>query len=395
MNLGPAALLLALAASSFAWGEALDPPERIAYLGYVEGPLTFKAVGQRASFELPQRPLLPGDRLVTGRGGRAELLLGTAVVRLDEGTELSIARLDLYLVRFELRSGALSLHVRDWLEGETLEVVTPNSTVALDAAGEYRVDVRAEDSTTLIVHAGGAMLATASGPVRVAGGQRVRLEAEVAVATLAAIPPADAFDEWVLERELQLAQAEPFPVDSAEYEALERYGAWYDVATYGRVWSPYYTGYWTPFHNRHWRHDGFGWSWVIASSWGSFTFQGGDWMFLDNFRRWCWVPRPVPHAGSFAQDTRPFGRARVATGSHGLGQDGRAAFQHRDTARGRTSGGTIFRSFGGGQRSQPGTTTGGRSVATMRPSGSSATRTRSSSNPTRGSSSVFAVPSGG
>jgi hypothetical protein len=395
MKLRPAALLLALAASCFAWGEALDPPERIAYLGYVEGPLTFKGAGQRASPELPERPLLKGDRLATGRGGRAELLLGTTVIRLDERTELSIARLDLYSARLEIKSGALSLHVREWLAGETLELATPNTTVAIEAPGEYRVDVAAEDSTTLIVHAGDARLATASGPVRVASGQRVRLEAEVAVATLAAVPPADAFDEWVLERELQLAGAEPFPVDSAEYEELERYGAWYDVSTYGRVWSPYYTGYWTPFHDRHWRHDGYGWSWVIASSWGSFTLQGGDWLFLDDFRRWCWVPRPAPHAGSFAQDTRPFGRARATTGSHGLGQDRRAAAQYGNAARGRTSGGTIFRSVGGGQRSQSGASAGGRSVATMRPSGSSASRARPSSNSTRGSGSVFAVPSGG
>ena len=380
MLLHSAALLVALATSSFAWGEALDP-ERITYLGYVEGPLTFKAAGQRASSELPQRPLVRGDRLVTGGGGRAELLLGTSVVRLDERTELSIARLDLYSARLDLESGAISLHVPDWLEGETLEIVTSNTTVAIDASGEYRVEVPAEDSTALTVHAGAAMLATASGPVRVAGGQRVRLEHEVAVASLVPIPPADAFDEWVLEREVQLAEAEPFPVDSAEYEELERYGAWYDVATYGRVWSPYYTGYWTPFHDRHWRHDGYGWSWVIASSWGSFTFQGGDWMFLDDFRRWCWVPRPTPHSASLVQNTRPFGRARV--------------FQHGDGARGRTSGGTIFRSFGGSQRSQSGASSGRRSVATMRPSGSSATRTRSSSNSTRGSSSVFAVPSGG
>lgn len=366
MLLRSAALLLALAASSLAWGEALDPRERLAYLSYVEGPVTFKGTGVRAS-ELPDRPLRRGDRLATDPGGRAELWVGTAIVRLDERSELSIAHLEETRVALALEHGVLSLSVRALLDGETIEVATPLRTIALAEPGEYRVEVPAQDSIALSVYAGAANLVTDGGPVRVTAGQRVQIEGRNGIASLAALPPADAFDDWILAREVRLTEAEP--------SDLDRYGDWYGDATYGRVWSPYYTQGWTPVHDRSWRQDGYGWSWVIAGSWGSVTFRSGYWSYIDTLHRWCWVPRPVQHSESFATDTRPFGRARVQTASTTYYGD-----------RGVRSGTTIFRSFGGGgQSAGSGTSGSGRSVATMRPSGSS-------SNSTRGSASVFAGP---
>jgi len=47
---------------------------------------------------------------VTEAGGRAELALGTATVRLDERTELSISTLDATTVRVELNHGTVSVH---------------------------------------------------------------------------------------------------------------------------------------------------------------------------------------------------------------------------------------------------------------------------------------------
>lgn len=403
MLLRSAALLLALAASSFAWGEALDPRERLAYLSYVEGPVTFEGAGVRAS-TLPDRPLRRGNRLTTDRDGRAELWVGAAVVRLDERSELTIARHDETRTQLELERGTLSLHVRALLEGETIEVATPLRTISLAEAGEYRVEVPAADTVALNVYAGAAILVTDGGPVRVAGGQRVRLEGRRAAATLAALPPTDVFDDWILAREVRLAEAEASPEDASAYEELDRYGDWYGDAVYGRVWSPYTTSGWTPIHDRHWRRDGFGWSWVIAGSWGSITYRSGHWSYLDHLQRWCWVPRPVHHSESFARETHPYGRPRVQTASHGLGQDRPTTYYGDGGARGRAfgassasraSGTSIFRNFGGGSQSAgTGSLGSGRSVATMRPSGSSSSGTRSSSSSTRGPASVFAGPGG-
>jgi hypothetical protein len=405
MLLRSAALLLALAASSLAWGEALDPRERLAYLSYVEGPVTFEGAGVRAT-SLPDRPLRRGDRLTTDRDGRAELWIGAAAVRLDEHSELTLARLDDTRVQIRLERGTLSLQVRALLEGETIEVATPLRTIALAEPGEYRVEVAAVDTVALTVYAGAASFMTDGGPLPVAAGQRVRLETRHAVAILSTLPPADAFDDWILARELRLAEAEAAPEDPSAYDDLDRYGDWYGDAVYGRVWSPHYTNGWTPIHDRHWRRDGFGWSWVIAGSWGFVTYGSGHWWYVDHLNRWCWVPRPVHHSETFARETHPYRSPRVRTASYGADQAGRAAYYGDSGTRSRafggsgasrvsgTSGASIFRSFGSGSQSAGSGSSGSSRgvVATMRPSGSSSSGTRSSSSSTRGSASVFAGP---
>ncbi len=402
MLLRPAALLLALAASSLAWGEALDPRARLAYLSYVEGPVTFAGTGLRPS-TLPERPLRRGDRLASEPGGRAELWVGSAVVRLDERSELSIARLDETRTRLDLDRGTLSLSVRALLGGETIELATPLQTLAIAEPGEYRVEVPAQDALALTVYTGAANLVTDVGPVRVAAGQRVRLEGREAVASLEALPPTDVFDDWILARELRLAEAEALPEDPSAYEDLDRHGDWYGDAIYGRVWSPYTTDGWTPINDRHWRQDGYGWSWVIAGSWGSITYRSGHWTYLETLHRWCWVPRPVHHSESFARETHPYRSPRVQTASYGQGQDRPAVYYGDSGVRSRAfgasgasrpSGTSIFRSLGGsGQSAGSGSSGTSRSVATMRPSGSASSGTRSSSSSsTRGSASVFAGP---
>lgn len=320
MMLRPIALILALAASSLAWGEALDPPARIAHMSHVEGQVLFRGVQAPATYRLPDRPLAPGDRLVTERGARAELAFGTATLRLDELSELTVVALDATTVRVELTTGAANVHLRELLEDESFEIVTPNSTIALDEPGEYRVDVHARDASVLTVHGGAAEVTTAGGPVRVAGGQRVRLEGRNVLARLESPLPADNFDDWILEREVKLAEAEPpryTPHEDRGYEALDRHGEWHDEPRYGRVWMPSdgYGGR-APHHDGYWQRSGYGWSWINPAPWSYLTFHSGRWTFLSHRNRWCWTPGPRFHGRQSAHDdTRPFGQPRGR--SHG------------------------------------------------------------------------------
>ncbi len=306
MILRPALLVLAFSASSFAWGEALDPPERVARLSYAEGRVMFQGPADASPSGLPDRPLMPGDRLTTERDGRAELALGTATIRLNEQTEFSVIALDAATVRVELASGSAIVHLRELFEGESIEFTTPNATIALHAAGEYRVNVFADDATELTVRSGMAEVTTTDGPVRVADGQRVRLEGRDALASLAAPLPADAFDDWVLEREVQLAEAQQ-PPD----EILDGQGEWYDEPNYGRVWMPSYAyGGWDPYGYGHWQRVGYGFGWVDPMPWGFYTSNYGRWAYLHHRNRWCWVPPRRDHRQDFADDTRPYRRPR-------------------------------------------------------------------------------------
>ena len=273
-------LALALAASNLASGE---PPERIARLSYVEGEITFRGAQEVAPSALPDRPLDAGDRISTARDGRAELSLGNATLRLDEDTAITVDELGASAVRIELTAGTASLHLRELFEDETYELATPNTTVAFRAPGEYRVDITPSGATDLTVRAGNAEVATAGGPVRVADGQRVRLEGRAEFASLVTPRAADEFDDWVLEREVQLAEAAP-PVDeTSEYyedEALDEFGEWRDDPSYGRVWMPNYAyGGYDPFSYGHWQYNGYGYAWYDPMPWSGYTSHHGRWVY--------------------------------------------------------------------------------------------------------------------
>lgn len=313
MKLRRILLLVALAVPTLAWGEAPVPSERVARLSYVEGEVRLQGEREPAPTTLPDRPLLAGDRLFTGHGGLAEFALGTATIRLDERSTLSIVELDATTIRIELASGAASVHLHELLEDERFEILTRNTVITLDGPGEYRIDSTAHDSTALTVQGGVATVATASGPVRVAAGQRVMLDGRDARASLMAPLPADAFDDWVLERELRLAEAEPTftPYEGNAYAELDQHGEWYDEPRYGRVWMPShrYAG-WSPYRYGAWQRSGFGWSWIDPAPWGYSTFHSGRWAYLNHQNRWCWVPGPRVHSRHFAGDGRPYGLPR-------------------------------------------------------------------------------------
>jgi hypothetical protein len=302
MKLRGILLVLALAAPGLAWGQAYDQPDRIARLSYVEGDVTFQASDGRATRGLPDRPLAHGDRIDTERDSRAEIALGNSVIRLDSQSQLEIVDLEANATRIRLTHGSANVILDELLDDETFEILTPNTAISLEQPGEYRVDVFAAEDAALSVHGGSATVESAAGPIRIVAGQRVQLDGRDAFARLVTPPSPDAFDDWVLERETKLAEAEPpryTPYEGERYDELDRYGDWYDDPYYGRVWMPGY-GYagWSPYHGGYWQRVGFGWSWFDPAPWGFFSYYGGRWTYLRDRDRWCWVPtrhRPRHH----------------------------------------------------------------------------------------------------
>ncbi len=93
----------------------------------------------------------------------------------------------------------------------------------------------------------------------------------------------------------------PPPADSGPvtinyfYTSLAPYGAWVDVAGYGRCWRPTTSVYnqgWQPYCDRGaWVYTDGGWYWESEYSWGV-TFHYGRW-FRDRNLGWCWWPDTV------------------------------------------------------------------------------------------------------
>ncbi len=102
--------LLLLAGAGWA---AADPPSRVARLAYVSGESSFSPGGEREwARAVVNRPLITGDRLWVDRGGRAELQLGIAAIRVGSATSIRFLNLDDRVTQVELPQGTLNLNVR-------------------------------------------------------------------------------------------------------------------------------------------------------------------------------------------------------------------------------------------------------------------------------------------
>jgi hypothetical protein len=276
--------------------ESEDPPERVARLSFIRGDVTFQAADNEAPEQaVLNRPVTTGDRVMTGNDARAELTVGSAALRLDARTDVSIANLDADIAHVEVNSGTVAVTLRALDTGDTFEVDAPNGTVRLLEPGDYRVEVAQDGAAILDVRSGAAEIDGGAGPTRVAGGQRARLGNSERSATLLSLGAKDEFDRWGDDRERQLRGEEPARYvsrDMVGYEDLnERYGRWNSEPGYGHVWYPTVFAGWSPYTFGRWAWiSPWGWTWVDASPWGFAPFHYGRWAHVRD--RWCWVPGP-------------------------------------------------------------------------------------------------------
>ena len=242
-------------------------------------------------------PFLPGDRVWTDGGGRAEFqFAGGSLLRLDSASKLDyVAHDDGRDERIVLRlwSGALFLHLRDRRDGP-FEVETPGGVITTGNRGVLRIDVQSGE-TRVSVFEGEATLEGAQ-PIRVRAGERVyarRGEVEEGP-TQFDRAEGDEFAEWDDGRQEQTAYAanrqEALPDDVAPYaDELDRHGAWYYETEVGHVWRPYVAAGWQPYSNGRWTWSVFGWTWVPYESWGWAVSHYGRWGFTPALG-WYWIP---------------------------------------------------------------------------------------------------------
>src|SRR5262249_25854553 len=86
-----AALLTATFAQRVAAADDYDPSGRVARLSYLRGSVSFQPAGESDWVSaVANRPITTDDRLWADEGGRAEIQLGSATIRLDSLTGLSV-----------------------------------------------------------------------------------------------------------------------------------------------------------------------------------------------------------------------------------------------------------------------------------------------------------------
>jgi Family of unknown function (DUF6600) len=272
-------------------------PPRVSYL---HGQVSFWRPG--AAGWAPARlnmPLAPGDSLYTGSDGTVEIQVGPrAFVRAAVGTQIGIDNQEPDYIQLRVTAGYVGVDLRALPAGSTIELDTPNAAYSLERAGYYRADVD-QDSTALATYRGGNATMT------LVGGSATRIEANQQVVVtgtdsprvaLGATPALTAWDQWGYQRSAYLLQAASQQyVAPAVYgtEALDQYGGWRTVETYGHVWVPTAVpAGWAPYSTGRWVWDPrFGWTWLDDAPWGWAPYHYGRWVFIGGV--WAWAPGPV------------------------------------------------------------------------------------------------------
>ncbi len=285
-------------------GETVYTNDSVARLSHLTGSVFL----QRASdigFEecVVNTPVTEGDRLGTTEG-RAEIRFGRGnYVRLDNETKLDFLNLPKKgddTVRVRVWSGSVYLEVSNLLREKGIEIHTADTSFYVLDEGLYRIDVKENADTEVLVFRGLVEAAGEEGSVLVKGGQRVeaaegrfpsRPSQFVAAAT-------DGFDRWNDSRNVEVSKRLPkryLPNDLEDFEyELGQYGDWMYLPPYGNVWVPRGIDEgWRPYSNGRWTWLPLsGWTWLPYEPWGWSTFHYGRWHWGIGLG-WYWIPTSV------------------------------------------------------------------------------------------------------
>jgi hypothetical protein len=299
-------LILIMAASACLLAAQDDPPGRIARLSYTYGSVSFRPGDADDWFAANvTRPLTTGDHVYVDFAGTAELQIGSGALRLGSKTTMDILNLDDSNVQLRLSEGTLVIRVRTLGDQDSFEVDTPNLAFSLLRTGEYRIDVKPDSATTLVMVRGGdgeltgpdqALTVHAGEQVQVTGADQPNYQ------TFGA-PPRDTLDNFAAQRDQREDQSEAGRYCSREmvgYQDLDKYGSWRNTPDNGMVWVPNGTpAGWAPYHYGHWAWvDPWGWTWVDDAPWGFAPSHYGRWAYTGGF--WGWVPGPIAQRPVYA-----------------------------------------------------------------------------------------------
>ena len=293
------AALFAILQAPLAAAQDTDPPGRVARMNFSQGSVSFQSGGEGDWVTaVPNRPLTTGDNLWADQNSRAELHVGSTVLRMNSETSLTFLDLDDRTTQLRVSLGTLLLRVRHLDDGDTFEVDTPNLAFDVQTPGEYRIDVNGDgNQTTATVWSGRGEVTGGGYSYTVVAGQQAQFSGTDKLDyDIAQLPPSDEFDNWAFDRDHREDRADSANYISTEvtgYEDLDEYGHWRYVAGYGTVWAPDGIGPdWAPYRNGHWVWiDPWGWTWVEDEPWGFAPFHYGRWAYAGG--GWCWVPGPI------------------------------------------------------------------------------------------------------
>ncbi len=295
-------LLLSLLALPARAADEADPPDRAGRLAELSGQVWIYATDSNEWIPaVRNRPVTSGDRLSTEADGRAEVRVGSTVLRVAPNTELEVRQLDDGRLSLQLHSGSMTARLRTREAANEFDLVTEEGRFRIDRSGNYRFD-RSDDTSSATALSGQATYENDGTALTVQQGQRVEFWKERGVPQYSITDPQrDEFGDWVASREAREQRSVSSRYVSPEMtgvEDLDRYGRWEQNAEYGPLWIPVNVAPgWAPYRMGHWAWvRPWGWTWVDDAPWGFAPFHYGRWVYHRSV--WCWTPgryvaRPV------------------------------------------------------------------------------------------------------
>lgn len=271
----------------------------VARISYIHGDVsTVRGDSDTSSAATLNQPVVTGDKVSTGNDGRTELQLDFAdVLRLAPNSQVNIATLTKKNIQIQLAQGMLDYSVYKDGEAEP-EIDTPNVSVhPAHHDGVFRVEVRPDGDTVVIVRKGEAQISTPQGATEVDAGQMatIRGTEDEAQYKISDAPDRDEWDQWNNDRDRVIANAQSYKHTDRYYvgaQDLDQYGRWENAPDYGDVWVPNEPDGWVPYRDGNWVWEPYyGWTWVGYEPWGWAPYHYGRWMWYGN--SWAWWPGPV------------------------------------------------------------------------------------------------------
>jgi hypothetical protein len=288
-----------------------DVTARVARISFIRGDAQVKRHDsddwETATLNLP---LVEGDEIATGADSRVEIQFDNYQhVRLAANSQLKIPVLKDQGIALSISTGTVSVRVTRFdKDGAYFEIDAPKTTVAIQKAGQYRIDAGQAGENSIrvsVTEKGEARVYSEDAGFTLKSGRtaRVFITGDSAddwesddYATFA-----DEFDSWGHDRDSQIAQrlnsayyGKYYDQDIYAADDLNAFGDWIYTSQYGYIWRPYSTAVasyvdWTPYRYGAWRWvPPFGWTWVNDEPWGWATYHYGRWVYYGG--SWGWSP---------------------------------------------------------------------------------------------------------
>jgi hypothetical protein len=277
-----------------------DPPPGSARLAHLQGNVSIQPDGVDGWGQAyPNQPAGSGDRLYTDQQSRGELQAAQVRTYFGPNSDLTLVNLRNQGVELGVAQGSSSIFSDGFPPGQALSVQTPNGAITVAGSAGFRVDVYADQQSTVVTNYRGRDPLTLNGGggfyLTLNPGQSVQLAGSNPVYAQPLQPaPSDEFERWsnTLEyHRLNSISARYVSAEMPGYDELDSNGDWQPESDYGPIWFPRVEAGWAPYHYGHWVNMPFyGWTWVADEPWGAAPFHYGRWVVVGG--RWGWIPGP-------------------------------------------------------------------------------------------------------